>query len=89
MSRKAKPIRLLTSWPDINDQIELAGAVRDSCNGDHVKWKYGSAIIMTKAGGFVCAGTRASVIRMCKLAGLPILLSSILVLTIAIQFHLV
>jgi predicted RNA binding protein YcfA (HicA-like mRNA interferase family) len=90
MSRKPKPLRQCTDWPAINEQLEIAGAVLDRISGDHRIYKvpHTGGTIVTKSGGFVCHGTRASVIRMARLAGLPILLSALIFLAVAFQYHL-
>lgn len=90
MSRKPKRLRFCPTWPEINDQLELAGAVLDRTSGDHRIYKapHTGGTIVTKAGGPVCNGTRASVIRMAKLAGLAILPCALIFLELAFQYHL-
>ncbi len=88
MCRKPKPLRQCTSWPAINEQLELAGAVLDRTSGDHCIYRAPSkGTIVTKAGGPVCAGTRQSVIRMARLAGLVLLLAVPFFLWLAFQYN--
>jgi len=87
MCRKPKPLRQCTSWPAINEQLELAGARLDRVSGDHCIYVAPSkGTIITKAGGPVKHGTRASVIRMARLAGLVLLAG--LLLAVVFQYNL-